>query len=389
MDTDSFSLHSLTFVDEGEDVLIGRPEIESFALFPPDGAELVRHLQAGATVKQASDWYLATYGEEADVADVVQTLRTLGFIRADSETETVSAPVRWRRLGSALLSPVALCCYLALGVTTCYLEVRDPVLRPDSGGLFTGGSLLLIGFAVYVAQFAGLYLHEGFHVLAGRRLGVGSRLGIGRRLYFIVFQTTMTGLMAVPPGKRILPFCAGLLADAINYCLMVLIADACGSTTFAGRFALALAYVTLIRMSWQFMIFMETDVYYVFATITHCPNLRRLAIARLRTIVGRAPLETRWTERERRIVRWYLPFVVVGSAVMIAVGVLLVVPAMAQFGDRLVDGIADGDRFGPQFWNSAATSGLLALQVAALIVIVIRDRTARSRRPLRQGSDPL
>ncbi|MFC4033492.1 hypothetical protein ACFO3J_18685 [Streptomyces polygonati] len=389
MDNGTVPLHRLTFVDEGHDVLIGRPEIESFALFPPDGAELVRRLQAGDTVAQAARWYRTAYGEDADLDDVVEALRSLGFVRTEDEAEAKSSapPLRWRRLANVLLSPPAYLCYVVLAAAAVYLELRRPELRPDSGNFFVGRSLLLVMAAAYLAEVVGLFLHEGFHVLAGRRLGVGSRLGISRRLYFIVFQTTLTGLMGVEPRKRILPFCAGLLADAINYSLMIVVAAIDtrinGGLTVVGHFALLLAYLTLLRMSWQFMIFMETDLYYVFTTIAHCPNLLRLTRQRLRRAALRAlrlPARTGGelasTPHELRVVRFYLPAVVVGTAVMLAAAVVFAVPVTIEFVVRLVHGITGGP-LDERFWDSAAAGGLTLGQIVIVAVVAIRERRAR------------
>ncbi|MYS18714.1 hypothetical protein GA0115240_100424 [Streptomyces sp. DvalAA-14] len=402
MDNGTVPLHRLTFVDEGQDVLIGRPEIESFALFPPDGAELVRRLQAGDTVEQAGRWYRAAYGEDADLDDVVEALRGLGFVRGEDEGEEsangASAPVRWRRPAAVLLSRPAFLCYFLLAVAAVYLEVRRPGLRPASGHFFVGRSLLLVEAAAYLAELVGLLLHEGFHVLAGRRLGLSSRLSISRRLYFIVFQTTMTGLMGVEPRKRILPFCAGLLADAINYSVMIVIAAVDtrlnGGATFVGHFALLLAYLTLLRMSWQFMVFMETDLYYVFTTLAHCPNLLRLTRQQLRRgayrLLRRPPAtggELSSTPHELRVVRFYLPVVVIGTAVMIAAAVLFALPVMIEFVIRLTHGITGGGPLDERFWDAAAAGGLVLGQLVIVVVIAIRER--RARPPRRAAAGPV
>jgi hypothetical protein len=40
-------LHPLTYLDEGDDVTLGRADIDSYGLFPPDGAALLQQLEAG------------------------------------------------------------------------------------------------------------------------------------------------------------------------------------------------------------------------------------------------------------------------------------------------------------------------------------------------------
>jgi hypothetical protein len=192
----------------------------------------------------------------------------------------------------------------------------------------------------------------------------------------------MTGLMGVPPRKRIVPFCAGLLADAVNYSLMIVIAAVDirlhSGLTALGRFALLLAYLTLLRMCWQFLIFMETDVYYVFATITHCPNLLRLTHQGIRRRLRRTPAgpELTPTPHEQQILRFYLPFVAVCATLMLGTIALFAIPVMVEFLVRLGTGIADGGTYGPRFWDSLAAAAAIGLQGCILLVLVVRDRRA-------------
>lgn len=37
--------HPLVYLEDGDDVTIGRADIDSYAVFPPDGAQLVRWLE--------------------------------------------------------------------------------------------------------------------------------------------------------------------------------------------------------------------------------------------------------------------------------------------------------------------------------------------------------
>ena len=38
-------LHTLTMVPEGPDVMVGRPDVGSYAVFPTEGAEILRRLE--------------------------------------------------------------------------------------------------------------------------------------------------------------------------------------------------------------------------------------------------------------------------------------------------------------------------------------------------------
>ena len=68
-------LHPLTYLEEGDEVTVGRADINSFGLFPVDGAALLRQLEAGSTPSEAARWYSAEYGEQVDISEFLEVLR--------------------------------------------------------------------------------------------------------------------------------------------------------------------------------------------------------------------------------------------------------------------------------------------------------------------------
>lgn len=384
-------LHPLTFVEEGDQVIIGRPDIDSFAVFPADAAAVVRRLRGGGELAAVAAWYEATYGEAADIDDFIETLRDLGFIRADGDVpaEFPAPPaVRWSRAGAIMLSAPALTLYALAAGFAVYLVIVVPALRPGPSKVFFSKSLLLILSVATVVQFAGIAWHEGFHVLAGRRLGLASKLSIGRRLYFVVFQTTLVGLMGVPSRKRILPFCAGLIADALLVSALTGFAEVSllsGGPAWIVRVSVAMVYMTLLRMLWQAMIFMETDLYHVFASALRCPDLHRMTriylqdrLARLRGQPDAAG-ELGWNARDLRIVRRYAPFVVSGSTAMIGLAAAGTLPVLAGLAVRVYHGIVTGHLASAWFWDALLTAMAVLSQFAVVAVIAIRDRKRRAK----------
>ena len=70
-------LHPLTFLEEGDEVTVGRADIDSYGLFPPDGAALVRRLEAGSLAGEAAQWYQEQYGEQVDIEEFLDVLEEL------------------------------------------------------------------------------------------------------------------------------------------------------------------------------------------------------------------------------------------------------------------------------------------------------------------------
>lgn len=388
-------LHPLVYLDEGDEVTIGRPETDSYAIFPPDGAEVVRRLGSGATPGEVARWYESEYGEQVDVADVVAALAELGFVREAGDAPAAGR-VRWQRLGQALFSPVAWAGYAGLVAWAVVAMVRAPDLVPTYSSVFFTEYYSVVEVTLIVGVLPLLLLHEAFHALAGRRLGVRSRLRISRRLYLVVLETGMDGLVAVPRRRRYLPILAGMLFDLVATALFVLAADLTrdpdGGLSFAGRLCLALAFTTLLRLVWQFSFYLRTDLYVLVATALGCVDLHAAAVGTLGNRVdrlrGRPPRADpdRWHPTDRRVARWYSWLVLLGYGFTLGTLVLAVVPVLWRtavgVAGRLVPG---GDDPGTGLLlDSIVLLVLTAAQIGASLWIGARERRrARSATALR------
>lgn len=331
-------LHPLTYLEEGDEVTVGRADISSFGLFPADGAALLRHLEAGHPPNEAARWYAEQYGEQVDIAEFIEVLQELDLIVKDGETVQDAAPVKWQRLGRALFSPVAWTGYALVVAAAATAIIRQPALVPTYHNLlFTHSSLVLLMLGVALGQVPWMLLHEGFHMLAGRRLGLPCTLRIGRRFYYVVFVTTLDGLVSVPRRKRYLPMVAGMIADVLAFSVLTLGAAALhGSTGLAGlayRLLLSMAFGVVLRLAWQFYFFLRTDLYYLVITVLGCNDLQATARQMLRNrfwrLVGRAGKladESAWHPRDAAVARWYSWLMLAGYALIIAMLVTTALP---------------------------------------------------------------
>lgn len=383
--------HDLTFHEEGEEVTVGRLDTGSFVVLPAEGAALLRRLVSGDTQAAAATWFERTYGEPVDVADFVSDLRELDFLRAEGDDAAAApAPVRWTRLGRAVFSPVAAVACVALLTAWVVAMVREPVLVPNYHNLFFTHYLSVLMVTVFVAQMPLILLHEASHALAGRRLGLPSTLSIGRRLYYLVFQTTMDGLVAVPRRKRFLPILAGILTDVVLMAAMTLIAAATqradGTFQLAGAFLLAMAYLTLLRLLWQCWFFLQTDIYYLVVTVLGCVDLQTTTRQFLgnwfRRRLGKPARHdpSRWHPRDHAAARWYSVLMVLGYGLSIATLLIAVVPAVGHVLATVVDRFSGA--------NPQGTAGLLDNIVFLLLsvgelavagVLFLRERRQATR----------
>lgn len=385
--------YPLTFVADAPDVIVGRKDIDSYAAFPEDGAELLKQLQSGRTLEDAATWYQDRYGEGIDMADFLETLHDLQFLRASGEEEQVLTPARssafWQWVGRVLFSPVAWLIYAAVFGYCLYLMVRFSYLRPSYSNLFFTPYLVVLELGLFFGQFPGILFHESYHILAGQRLGISSRLGIGRRIYILVFETHLDGLWSVPRNKRYLPFLAGMLGDILWFSFTMIIAGLTYNPThpfaFPGAFCLALSFSTLLRFIWQFYFYLETDIYYFFINIFRCVDLQqttRLYIwNRIYRLFGRTNKiqdEEEWHPRDRQVARWYAFFF--GAGYLFTIGTLFLVGVPAAI--RIFSGIFSHlfvHALDISFWDSCIFLLLNAVQLAIVAGIFVREYRTRKR----------
>ncbi|MEV0647297.1 hypothetical protein AB0I28_18715 [Phytomonospora sp. NPDC050363] len=355
-------MHRLTFLDEGEEVTVGRPDADTYIHLPADGAALLRRLSEGDTPAAAAEWYAAEYGETVDMTDFIEAITELGFVAAEGEELAEAEPVGLQRLARALFSPPAFVVYGLLVAGAVVATVMRPELMPDYRHSFFTESLLIVSLSLFIGQFPFLLMHEGAHALAGRRLGLNSKLRISRRLYFIVLETSMDGLVTVPRKKRFLPILAGAITDLVVTAVLTLVAAF--TSGLIAAICLAFALTTLLRLLWQCYFFLRTDLYYLVVTVLGCTNLHAVARNLLRQRFARllrlrVPPTAPGSAADHKTARWYSWLLLVGYAAMLFSVVTIVIPSVVYVVVEVVDRIAE-----------KAPAGLIVDSVVVAVLIL-------------------
>jgi len=384
-------LHPLTYVVEGDEVMVGRPDTGSYGVFPAVGAELLQLLNSGLPIDDGAQWWRERTGEQLDVADFLETLEGLGFLVHAGQEPAQAGQVRWQRLARMLFSPAVLMAYAAVIIVGVVAMAVDPGLRPSYRHFFFTDHIALIPIALAIGQIPLLLLHEGYHALAARRLGLPSELGIGRRYYYLVAETRLDALYSVPKRQRYLPFFAGALIDAVGvgiFTLAAVIGQQRGAPGWLTGLALAFATSGVLRVVWQAMFYLETDFYFAINTASGCTDLHGASAYRLRGWLARLrrrTLDTKWgvvddwSERDHAAARWYSALMILGYGFSTLTLVWVALPATWRFWSTVAHRL-----FGPE------SPGLVALldtgffvamslgQLGLLVYVTLRDRRDRS-----------
>ncbi|RKN03794.1 hypothetical protein D7319_30690 [Streptomyces radicis] len=382
-------MHPLVYLEDGDGVTVGRTDTDSYAILPPDGAQLVRWLAEGATPAEAAERYLRRYGESVDIGDMVGALRELGFTRDADERVAAPPPIRWQRLGRAMFSPVAWLCYAALVAWACAVLVRSPERVPEASDLIFSDYYSVVNVTLLLVVIPLIAFHESFHALAGRRLGIRSTVSLSHRFYFLVVETALDGLVTVPRRRRYLPILAGMLADVLALATLVLLADALwgagAEPSFAAQVCLGIAFATFTRLLWQFFFYIRTDIYVLITTVVGCVDLHGAAMRVLRNRFWRLLRrrhrlvdESTLHPTDRRIARWYAWLVLVGYALSVATTVFALAPVFIEMVAGSVDRFLDsGDADPLRLLDSVVFLGLTAVQFVLPARIALRERAAR------------
>ncbi|MDQ2958682.1 MAG: PqqD family protein [Actinomycetota bacterium] len=382
--------HRLSFVPEGEDVVVGRVDTGSYAVLPADGAELLQRLSEGMAPQQAADWFEANYDEAVDIDDFLESLADLGFVRSVDDAQPINSAPRLQWLGRLVFSRLAWLVYLAIGVSWLAILASHRDIRPAPSQLFFSDSLLAMQLVIIASQFPTVCLHEGFHVLAGQRLGLASKLSISNRFSFIVVETQSNGLLSLPRRRRYLPFLAGMLADIIVLACLGIAAELTrspgGALSLGGRICLAVGFTVVSRLLWQFLLYLRTDLYYVIATALNCHDLHEASKAILKNRFWRAIGKTerlwdesQWTQRDLKVGRWYGYFLVLGFATAATMTCFISIPVLTIYLRRLVHALSSGTGNG-LFWDSAFSLFWTFVQFCVPAYLARRKRRI-ARRP--------
>ncbi|WP_198303469.1 hypothetical protein [Cellulomonas sp. PSBB021] len=391
--TSVLRLHPLTRTAQGDRVVVGRADTGRFVAIPAVGARALDLLAAGRTVADVSRAVTPPDADEpVDVLAFAAGLVRLGFVAAVDDERAVAADddapaghglvvaprarARWlfSRWGAALAGLGA--------VVVVGLLVVVPDVRPDALDVFFLGtparSLAALTLITYV--LAGL--HELAHVMAAAALGVPARLRITRRLYFLTFETNLTGLWALPPRRRVGPLLAGMAFDTVVLAV-VLTLRAAGLGPDALLAALALVEVSAIVL--QFFVFLRSDVYAVMTALLGCTHLQRTTRLLLRRTARRLTPDERATlaatsPRDLAVARWYR-FVHLGGMLLAAwFLVVLFLPSTWHLLVWMRDSLVTA---GPTTWAfyEALVLGILLLSPRLLTAVVaLRDLAERRRR---------
>jgi putative peptide zinc metalloprotease protein len=394
------TLRSLSISPHGQEFLVGDPAGGDFVAVPEIAITIIHALRDGCSLGQAAEIARERAGEDVDTIDFAHTLIELGFV---ANVDQHALPdTRDRRLdggrvgewlarqAAPLFTRWAWALYGGLFLACVALISAYPRCRPrGSDLLFLHNPLESVGWMFVAGMLLGS-VHEGMHWLAARVEGIPVRITISRRLYLLVLQTDLTGIWALPRLRRVGPVMAGMAFDTVLLSLLLALrlatnSDPSDSSHPLTRLIIALGAGTLIRIAFQFFIFLRTDLYAVVVTWFGCLNLTRVTHLLLKqgfrqlTSSDRQELQQS-SARDLAVARWYRWLYLAGIAAAAWFFIDFFAPNLVTITRWIIENLHGRSPTRFSFWTGVLF-GLLSLAPIPLTVLVLIRERARRPRP--------
>lgn len=322
--------HLVVRREDEDEYVVGDPGTGTFVAVPRVGARLIELLAAGRSIEEATEQIEEETGEYIDGLDFVEVLADAGVLSSRVEAQGAKYWAVSRipaRLVRPLFGRAAWTFYVFCLAGSLAMLVTEPALIPTYEDTFFLPDILVSIIVTNVVVVVFTFLHEIWHGFAGAAAGVPSRLRLERRGIFPVLETDLSGLWALPPERRYGPFLAGMAIDSV-----VLFAALAPRFAWSRgwidpppglvRFLALLVFTQLVRIVFQTLAYLRTDMYLVMVTATGCRNLHQVTRLSLKRLVRKlkpdeATILRDADARDLAVARWYRLLYLAGLVWMI------------------------------------------------------------------------
>jgi hypothetical protein len=396
------ALRTLSFVEQGDEVLVGSAETGVFLALPQVGAVALRVLAAGGDVGEATAAASRYAGEAVDVVTFAAALADAGLVLAvdgEATTQPAGRPPRTRlawvspAVVQPLFSPTAWLLYGALFTSCVVLFIAQPQFWPAFEDLFFHPNPAVVVVGMIGTSIALAFCHEVAHWLAARAAGIGPRFAISLRWFFPVFETDVSELWSLPPRQRYSAFLAGMAWDTLvlSTFLALRVAWSHGYVDLPPllvRFAGLVVVLEVLALSWQALVFLRTDLYAVLVTRLGCFDLYSVSYLVLRRRFGLlgsrgAAALAEAHPRDLRAAGGFGLLTLAGMVWAAWFFVAFFVPGTIVVVGWMFASIAGASPDTAVFWQALAIATVSIFQTLLPIAIFCSQRIARRRSPAR------
>lgn len=385
--------HLLVRREDEDEYIVGDPATGTFVAVPRVGARLIELLAAGSSIEEATEQIERETGEYIDGLDFIEVLSDAGVLSAESVADR---KVRYwavskvpARLVRPLFGRAAWTFYVFCLAASFAMLIAEPALIPTYEDTFFLPDILVSIIVTNVVVVVFTFLHEIWHGFAGAAAGVPSRLRLERRGIFPVLETDLSGLWALPPERRYGPFLAGMAIDSV-----VLFAALAPRFAWSRgwiepppgliRFLALMVFTQLVRIVFQTLAYLRTDMYLVMATATGCRNLHQVTRLSLKRLIRKLkPDEVTVLRdadaRDLRVARWYRLLYLTGLAWMIWFAFHFLLPSTRLVFGWMFSVLLDAPLFSYGWWEGLVLALFTLVNLLLPLAVWLRNRVQLRR----------
>lgn len=394
---------------DGDEYVLGRPDLGIYVVVPQPGAVFVAALQAGESVPEATARASTIAGAAVDGDDFLAGLAQARLLElpgdgneprtGESRRGRRAREIRWIEgispaTARRLFGPPAWSLYALATVFVAAVLVARPDFRPSFEQFWWLPDPVLSAITLLLIGLVTAALHEAWHWLAGRAVGVPAIFRVSYRGIFLVFETDVTQIATTPRRRRYGVFLAGMAFDVTLVATGLALrlahrADLIALASWLDRLLAAVVALTLIRIAWQWAaLFLRSDGYAVLANALRCHDLYRATWLTTKERLGwltdtEAAELSKISAHDRRVARWfglgYLAGVIVMAWIMLRYVIPLLVAIVWWVGHNLLHPALAT----VAFWESVGAVVAVAGPYALIPVLALRERRLRRRSALR------
>jgi putative peptide zinc metalloprotease protein len=382
----------LSIVLDGDEYVVGDPATGQFVSLPPIGVTAIRALDADQTVGEATAEVSAAAGEHVNLVEFVETMIECGLVdsidgRAVRTVQEHTKQPWWKAVrperARLFFGRTAWTIYLVATVWAVVALVSFPGYRPafEDYLFFPNPAISLAFFFVFTLMMA--MIHEYWHWLGARALGVDAAITVSRRAFFIVLQTDLGRLWSLPRRRRLGPLAAGMAFDATVLGAALAFRVVNGQIgllpPLADRFLAALVLSQCMVLVFQMLICLRTDGYLLVSTVLGCRDLRETTKLYVRSVLLRLTPEQAAKladapVRDRQVAKWYGPVFVAVVAFVVYWFVNFWLPGVVLSSGWMLYGLLGAPVLSVAFVQAAIPATLLLVEIIVPIYVAIRDR---------------
>lgn len=399
---DLTAIRQVVVAHDGDEHVLGRPDLGIYVTVPAAGAVFVAALQAHASVPEATARASAEAGSEVDGEDFLVGLRAAGLLEPPSAAAAPGArglprtrQIRWIEgvspaTARRLFGRAAWTCYTAAAVSVAVTLVARPDLRPNYEHALWLPDPILSAITLTLIAWATTALHEVWHWLAGRAIGVPAAFRISFRGIILVFETDVSQLVTLPRRRRYGVFLAGSAVDltvaALALALRLTHQD--GLVPLPAWLDRLLAAIVLLQLYRTFLqgtlLFLRTDGYAVLANALRCHDLYRATWLTTKRRLWRLtdPEATELatiSPHDRRVARWFGFGYLASVAAMVWLAFAFILPFLVRVGDWVAEHLRNPVPASPAFWESVAILVIVIGQYGVLPLLALREWRLRQQ----------